>query len=91
MRRVSYVVLCVIAICGFWSSYDNVLSDNADVEKAAEATACEAKPCAEKHGLTRMERSPFGQSFQYTWANGEVHVKCTRAYWLAGDRRCVRE
>ncbi len=74
-----------------YAAWDNVLSDNADVRAAAEAKACTKKKCDEKHGLTKADRTPFGQTFEYTWREGVVRVSCTRPGFIVGKRTCSLE
>lgn len=74
-----------------YAAWDNVLSDNADVRAAAEAKACTKKKCDEKHGLTKADRTPFGQTFEYTWREGVVRVACTRPGFIVGERTCSLE
>jgi hypothetical protein len=85
------VLLLLLCVVSAYAAWDNVLSDNADVRLDAEAKACTQKKCDEKHGLTKAERTPFGQSFEYTWRDGTVHVWCRRTGWLVGARACVVE
>lgn len=74
-----------------YAAWDNVLSDNADVRAAAEAKACTKKKCDEKHGLTKADRTPFGQTFEYTWREGVIRVSCTRPGVIVGERTCTLE
>lgn len=46
-------------------------------------------PCALAN--TRMERTPFGQSFDFSGGNKTQRVKCTRAYVMVGEYACVAE
>lgn len=90
-RRVPTALLVVLALLSAYAAWDNVLSDNTSVRADAEAKACAKKKCADKHGLTKAERTPFGQSFEYTWQDGVVHVSCNRSAWVFGERTCVVE
>ncbi len=80
------VLLCIVA-AGL--SYDNVLSDSAPITAAAEQTACKVKSCAERHGMTRLERTPLGQTVEYTWRDGTVTVHCAREFVVFGPRTCT--
>jgi hypothetical protein len=90
-RRGPTALLLALFLVTGYASWDNVLSDNADVRAAAEAKACSQKKCADKHGLTKTDRTPFGQTFEYTWRDGVVRVSCTRSAWVVGPRTCVIE
>jgi hypothetical protein len=81
----------VLAACvaSAYAAWDNVLSDNGPVRADAEAQACTKRKCADKHGLTKADRTPFGQSFEYTWRDGIIRVECRRSAWIFGERACV--
>jgi hypothetical protein len=38
--------------------------------------------------MTRMERTPFGQTFEFTTAKRTVDVRCARAFVLLGEYTC---
>ncbi len=90
-RRLPTVILVLLCVTAAYASWDNVLSDNSAVRAEAEAKACTKKKCDDKHGLTKAERTPFGQSFEYTWRDGVVHVSCSRSAWVLGERTCTAE
>lgn len=83
-------IAAVVALLGVsvWMSWDGVLSDLAPIQAQAETASCAVKKCTEPHGLTRVSRTPFGQSFVFSWKDGEVAVDCHRAYYVAGERVC---
>ncbi len=74
-----------------WMCWDNVLSDEEPIKKLAEDAACKVKKCDAEHGITRMERTPIGQSFAYTWKDGTVAVSCHRDYYIVGTRNCTAQ
>ena len=89
MRRTLTRALVFLAALGIlWATYDNVLRANDDVQALADRAASAVKPAAEKHGMTRMDRTPLKETFEITWPSGVVAVECGRAYWLIGDRTC---
>lgn len=90
-RRGPTALLLLLCLVAAYAAWDNVLSDNADVRADAEAKACTKKKCDEKHGLTKAERTPFSQTFEYTWRDGTVHVSCSRPGWIVGARTCSVE
>jgi hypothetical protein len=92
MRRSLRWVLgvSVLGITG-WMTFDNVLSDEDPIKALAEKAACTVKKCDQQHGITRMERTPIGQSFAYTWRDGTVAVSCHREYYVVGTRLCTAQ
>jgi hypothetical protein len=80
----SFVVLaCVVAsIAGLY----NVFSDNADVEAKAKQIGCPRPQC----GLTRMERTPFAQTFEFQSTAGAIGVKCARSGIFFGEYSCAK-
>lgn len=83
------------------SAVYNVFSDNADVERMAAAAACAGDSGDGAAGkqrasggcrpqMTRMQRTPFGQTFEFTAAQRTVEVRCERAFVLAGEYTCKR-
>lgn len=82
-------MLLLFAAClvSAYAAWDNVLSDNAGVRADAEAKACAKRACAERHGMTRADRTPFTQTFEFTWKDVIVRVVCKRPGWL--DRKSV--
>lgn len=92
MRRgIQSAVFLVCVLFSVAGAY-NVMSDNAEVERQAEATACaDGKgPC--KAQKTFMERTPLAQSFDFATggASGKkVSVRCARAFVLVGDYACA--
>ena len=87
-RKLGYVVLLVLCIVSGILSWDNVLADPAPVTRLAEEAACKVKSCAERHGMTKMDRNPLGQTAEFTWRDGTVVVACSRPYLLFGERTC---
>lgn len=86
--RVLTFVLVVLFGVAAWMTYDNVYSDVEPTKALAEATACSKKSCKEQHGLTKVTRSTFDQTFEYTWPSGVVTVVCHREGYAYGPMRC---
>lgn len=86
---IAFLVLCaVVSACGFY----NVLSDNADVRKAAAAVACVEKKCGVGGAaMMREDRTPIAQTFVYSTAAGAVNVRCMRAAILVGAYSCQKD
>jgi hypothetical protein len=85
---IAFLVLCIaVSFCGFY----NVLSDNADVRKAAAELACKEKKCAPGGAaMVREDRNPFAQSFTYSTGQGQLNVRCMRAAIFVGDYACKK-
>ncbi|KYF66813.1 hypothetical protein [Sorangium cellulosum] len=99
MKR--FVQLALFALCVAFSASAayNVFSDNAAVERTAALVACgedaaagapEGRRASDgcRAQMTRLERTPFGQTFEFTTAKRTVDVRCERAFVLAGEYRC---
>ncbi|WP_437642129.1 hypothetical protein [Sorangium sp. So ce854] len=99
MKRFVQLALFVLCVAFSASAVYNVFSDNADVERRAALVACGEdtaagapegrRPSADcRARMTRLERTPFGQTFEFTTAKRTVDVRCERAFVLAGEHRC---
>lgn len=79
-----FTLLCVVLTA--LSAY-NVLSDNQEVEALAKRSA---PACAAGCSMTRIDRSPFAQEFQFSTSKGQtVGVRCARAAVLVGAYGCA--
>ena len=59
---------------------------------AATATpGAAANPGACAMTMTRMSRSPFGQSFEFTGRSSTRRIRCTRSLFMFGEYSCVPE
>jgi hypothetical protein len=84
--------LFMLAFFAFaWMTYDNVWSPIEATQALAEAAACAEKDCTKHHGVTQIERRPYEQTFQFTWSNGSIVIKCQRESFVFGPRKCVPE
>ena len=81
----SFVVLTcvVVSIAGMV----NVFSDNADIVAKAKDIGCPRPVC----NLTRMERTPFAQTFEFQSTLGTIGVKCVRSSIFFGEYDCVKQ
>ncbi len=78
-----------------WLCIDNVFSDEVPIRALAEKAACAKRSdvtkkdgCAEQHGMTREQRMPWGQTYEYTWRDATYALSCHRAYYVFGERAC---
>lgn len=99
MKRFVQLALFVLCVAFSASAVYNVFSDNADVERTAALVACgedtaagapEGRRASDgcRARMTRLERTPFGQTFEFTTAKRTVDVRCERAFVLAGEYGC---
>jgi hypothetical protein len=97
--QLTVFVLCVLFTVG---AIVNVFSDNSDVEKLAKEVACEgasagpgtkpqapAAPCS--MSVTRMSRTPIGQSFELSGRGVTRRIRCTRSLIMFGEYSCSLE
>ena len=67
----------------------NVAIDNADVQALAADAACQAERSACGAALTRMQRLPWVQRFEFALKTGtHLEVACARSLVLVGSQRC---
>lgn len=83
--QLSFFAVCLIFSAG---AVYNVFSDNVEVEQRARAVACGDQGASCSPQMTRMERTPFGQTFEFVTAKRTVSVRCTRGLVLAGGYAC---
>ena len=81
----SFVILAcvVVSVAGII----NVFSDNAEIVAKAKEIGCPRPVC----NLTRMERTPFAQTFEFQSTAGTIGVKCARANIFFGDYACTKQ
>lgn len=82
-----FFVLCVaVSIAGAY----NVFSDNAEVRARAAEVACAVKKCGPRGNatMTRLERNPFAQSFEFATPAGPITVHCRRSAVFVGEYGC---
>lgn len=96
-----FLVCVTFSVAAFY----NVMSDNAEVMKLAEETACGAvapptssatgakpaapPPCSAQ--MTSMQRNPIAQVFTMATSKRAVIVRCTRAFVMFGDYACTAQ
>jgi hypothetical protein len=88
MKRAGQISLFVLCVVFSVAAVVNVLADNADVERMAAAVACGEQGPNCRAQLTRLERTPFGQTFGMVTPKRTVDVICRRALVLVGDYSC---
>lgn len=89
MKR--FVQLAIFLLCIVFSAAAvyNVFSDNAAVERMASGVACGDQGAACSPQMTRLERTPFAQTFEFVTAKRTVGVRCARSFVLVGEYACA--
>ncbi len=88
MKRAGQISIFVLCVAFSVGAVVNVMMDNADVERAAAAVACGEQGPSCRAQVTRLERTPFGQTFEMVTAKRTVDVVCRRAFVMAGEYAC---
>jgi hypothetical protein len=97
-RRVVRPLISVLLIGITITGFINVFSDNAEVIKLAQTTACGTPTCA--YQIVREARNPIMQSFTFQTTLTErrnanqsmtVDVDCHRSLYLVGEYQCERK
>jgi hypothetical protein len=89
MKRAGQIAIFVLCVAFSAAAVYNVFSDNAEVERKAAAVACGEQGPSCRAQVTRMERTPFGQTFEMATPKRTVSVKCARAYVMVGEYGCA--
>lgn len=89
MKRAVQTILFLLCVVFSVAAVVNVLGDNAEVEALAVVAACAGQGTACHPQKTRMERTPFAQSFELVTPKRTVEVRCARALVLVGDYACT--
>jgi len=92
MKRAARTLIFLACILFTVSAAYNVMADNAEVLGMASSVACkdEGPKCtAQTAQNTRMERTPFAQTFEFVTPKRKVDVRCARAFVLVGDYACA--
>jgi hypothetical protein len=82
--KLALVLACIVVSV---AAMLNVFADNADVLANAKALGCPKGACT----LTRMERTPFAQTFEFQSTHGVAVVKCARGAIFFGDYGCTKQ
>jgi hypothetical protein len=84
-------VATLVCLAATAATVYNVYSDNSELEKAAERTACGGTSADCRPQMTRTDRSPFAQTFEFVVSkrNLPITVRCARSAILLGDYTCA--
>jgi hypothetical protein len=86
-RSYSKSILVLTCVVVSVAGLVNVFSDNADIVAKAKEIGCPRPACS----LTRMERTPFAQTFEFQSTAGAIGVKCVRSSIFFGDYGCAKQ
>ena len=83
-----YARLAVAVACSVVSvaALLNVFANNEEVVAKAKQLACGNQTCS----LTRMDRTPFAQTFELQAARAVVSVRCARSAVFFGEYTCSK-
>lgn len=82
--RFAFVLaILAVSVAGLY----NVFGDAADLVPMAKKEACPSGLC----GMTRLDRTPFAQTFTFATPKGEtIEVSCRRAAVFFGEYGCAK-
>jgi hypothetical protein len=80
-----FLVCVVLSVAGMI----NVFADNADVIRMANEVACGDQGATCRAQMTRMERTPFSQTFEIVTPKRTVDVRCRRGAIFFGGYACA--
>jgi hypothetical protein len=89
MKRAGRSLVFLACVLFTVSAAYNVMSDNAEVAGMASGVACKDEGASCHPQNTKMERTPFAQTFEFVTAKRKVEVRCQRQLVLLGDYACV--
>jgi hypothetical protein len=88
VRKTLRLLVFVVCVAFSVGAAINVMADNRVVEQMAAEVACgDQKDC--KTTTTRMERTPFSQTFEIVTHKRKVDVRCSRSLVMFGDYACA--
>ena len=82
-------ILALVVIAAVIAGMTNLYADAGPIERMARKAVCDkhdATPCHERLG--RIARTPFFHDYEFKDNGRTVNVRCTRTYYLVGDRTC---
>lgn len=105
MKRAVQLAIIVLCVVFTVSAIINVFADNTEVLEMAKGVACEGvkvkpipvtappgtRPSDCPMAMTRMARTPIGQSFEFTGNGLTKEIECKRSLILVGSYSCVHD
>jgi hypothetical protein len=90
VRRLLSIAVFVLGLGLVVGCLYNVFSDNAAVQTDAGEVFCQGHASGCKAQLVRLERTPFGQTFDFSDGKSTGRVTCRRSLVFVGDYSCAR-
>lgn len=90
MRRLLSTLVFALGIGLVVGCLYNVFSDNTNVQSDAGRIFCEGHGATCKAQLVRLERTPFGQTFDFSDGKTTGRVTCRRGFVFVGEYTCAR-
>jgi hypothetical protein len=89
VKRYSSFFIFFLCLAFSVAAFYNVSHDNAEVERMAKEVACgpQGKDC--RAAMTRLERRPWGQTFEMSTPKRLVDVICRREFVMVGEYHCA--
>jgi len=88
MKRAGQTLFFLACVLFTIAAAYNVMADNAEVIALASESACRGQARTCRAQMTRMERTPFGQTFELATPKSKVEVRCVRALLFVGEYTC---
>ena len=88
MKRAGQTIVFLLCVVFSVASAVNVFSDNTEVERMAAAVACGEQGPNCRAQVTRLERTPFGQTFGMQTSKRSLDVVCRRSAIMVGEYNC---
>lgn len=105
MKKAARLIVFALCVLFTIAAVVNVFGDNTEVEQMAKTVACAGvavkpvpvtappgtRPSDCPMAMTKMSRTPLGQSFEYSGKNETKRIRCTRSLIFAGAYSCAAE
>lgn len=96
---VGFVVAAIVNVFGDHTEVEKLAKETAceaaqpkpAAPPAGKPAAAAAAPGLCAMTMTKMSRTPFGQSYEYTGSNSMRRIQCTRSLILVGEYACLNE
>lgn len=90
MRKILSIIVSVLGIGLVVGSLYNVVVDTPGIQDEAAKVFCEGRGPTCKAQFVRLERTPFGQTFDFVDGKTQGRVTCRRSAVFVGDYTCAR-
>jgi hypothetical protein len=86
MSRYARLALAIACVVVSVAALLNVFANNDEVLAKAKQVACGDQSCS----LTRMDRTPFAQTFELHTTRSAISVRCARSAIFFGEYTCSK-